>query len=77
MFLLLVNNGFKISHVSKWNSDKIKEELTSIYHGNNPQNSSSLEVRLNGLIVAMMELDEVKFNSIFKSNIYEFGLWIR
>ena len=71
---LLVNHGHKISKVSTWTKDQISETLTSIFESDKESLDSVNESRLNGLIVSMMELNEVNFSTIFYSSIKEQGL---
>ena len=71
---LLVNHGHKISHVSKWTSDKISETLVGLFNETTEFSNGSVDAKLNGMIVAMMELDEERFVSIFSSSSAEVGL---
>lgn len=63
---LLVNHGYKISAISKLSRPDVRNELNALLF---ESNVSSLPMgdRINGLILAMMEMDEYRFKEIFDS----------
>jgi MerR family transcriptional regulator, light-induced transcriptional regulator len=65
---LLNKNGLKISKIAKMSSDEIAEKASDF----SEQNHES-EAQIDALTLAMLNLDEGKFNAIFHQNIKEFG----
>lgn len=65
---LLVEHGYKISHVSKWTKDELNGTINSLFDedGIHPE---SVENEINAMVVAMMEMNEEKFNIIFSSSV--------
>lgn len=62
---LLTNHGYKISKVSELSRDQVKNELDKLLIDANIE-SLPMGDQINGLILAMLELNEVKFNEIFR-----------
>lgn len=63
---LLTNHGYKISKVSSLSREQVKEELDNLMVDSNVD-SLPLGDQINGLILAMLELDEYRFNDIFSN----------
>lgn len=63
---LLVNHGYKISAISKLSRPDVRSELNALLFESNVS-SLPLGDRINGLILAMMEMDEYRFKEIFDS----------
>jgi len=71
---LLVNNGYKISKISKFDVSERNQIVNDIYEkANESLIDKSLEVQLNALIVSMIDLDEDKFDKIFSTNVLRQG----
>ena len=71
---LLANNGHKISKIAKYSSDEFNQEVRSIYERfENEASSEAVKVKINGLIIAMLELDELKFEKIFSTSLLKRG----
>ena len=69
---LLQTKGYKISKLSKMDDSQIYSEIENIL--NIPsENESDLESKIQGLIISMVELDEIRFNQIFNKAVYEQG----
>ena len=65
---LLNHNGFKISRIARLSNDELSEK---IYHLQ--QNSTDTESQIKSLTIAMMELDEDKFEKITSRAIIQLG----
>ena len=71
---LLINSGFKISKISKFEIAELNRMINEIYQkANESLINKSLEVQLNALIVAMIDLDEDKFDKILSTNVLRLG----
>ncbi len=63
---LLNNHGYKISKISELSREQVKEELDSLLQDSNID-SLPLGDQINGLILAMLELNEYQFQEIFQA----------
>jgi len=71
---LLANNGHKISKISSYSKDQFNSEVRAIYDKYEYEASTeALQVKVNGLIMAMLELDELKFEKIFSTSLLKRG----
>ena len=71
---LLVENGLKISKISRFSREEFNEEIVNLFQRTNDQLvDHAIELKINGLIVAMIDLDEEKFNKIFSTSILQNG----
>lgn len=61
---LLTNHGYKISKISKMSRKEVNAELKRLLLDSNVDTLSMGE-RINGLILAMLELDEDQFNQVY------------
>jgi MerR family transcriptional regulator, light-induced transcriptional regulator len=66
---ILNRNGYKISHIVKMKSAEINEKILEI-----TENVHDFENQIESLIVAMSELDELKFDKILTTSILKLGL---
>lgn len=65
---LLNNNGFKISKIAKMSREEVREKVLYIIEKNN-----NFEDQISGLTVAMIELDEARFENIMSTNVLQLG----
>ena len=71
---LLTNNGHKISKISSYSKEEFNNEVRAIYEKYEHEASTeALQVKVNGLIMAMLELDELKFEKIFSTSLLKRG----
>lgn len=71
---LLISNGHKISKISKIEVAQLNQMIADIYKkANESLITQSLEIQLNALIVAMIDLDEDKFDKVFSTNVLRMG----
>ena len=63
---LLANHGYKISKISALSRNQVKQELSELLVEANID-SLPLGDQINGLIIAMLEMDEDRFNGIYSS----------
>lgn len=71
---LLTNNGYKISKVSKFSQSELNKLLTKLYEeANDHIINKPEEIQINALMVAMIDLEEEKFDKIFSNNILRLG----
>jgi DNA-binding transcriptional MerR regulator len=68
---LLLKKGFKISKVSKLKAHEINTYLLNLYTVKG--NSASIEDKINGLAIAMIELNSELFEKIFSSSVRGIG----
>ncbi len=66
--VFLKNNGMKISHIASLGADGITKKVKELSIDELAQ-----ETRIEGLTIAMMEMDEFKFDQIISLNIREHG----
>ncbi|MEM6765376.1 MAG: MerR family transcriptional regulator [Bacteroidota bacterium] len=72
---LLLANGFKISKVSSFSEDQLIEKVKETYRLNeSSQSDLSSQIQINGLVIAMLDFDEVKFEKIFSTSILRRGV---
>lgn len=67
---VLVRNGYKISHVAELTDDDLSQKVLEINNVNTSTNGGQLE----NLIVAMIDMDEVKFEKVLNSTIIKQGV---
>ncbi|HMC02111.1 MAG TPA: MerR family transcriptional regulator [Flavobacteriaceae bacterium] len=65
---VLLRNGFKISKIDKMSDEDIHSTIENILI------DSSQEDEISALIISMLEMDEIKFDKIIKSQIINNGL---
>ncbi|MEX0883706.1 MAG: MerR family transcriptional regulator, partial [Cyclobacteriaceae bacterium] len=65
---LLNDNGFKISKIAKLNMEDIKSEILKL-----TERSFKFDDQIHALIIAMVELDEERFEKIISTNILKIG----
>jgi DNA-binding transcriptional MerR regulator len=68
----LLDNGMKISKISQLSIEEFNKQVENAVALANPQGASE-EAMVNGLIVAMIEIDQVGFEAIFSESIRAFG----
>ncbi len=66
---VLYNNGYKISKIAAFSDQQLIKELEGLKVSTN-----SVEVVLESLTIAMIEMNESQFDSILKSKIKEHGI---
>ncbi|MDG5800738.1 MerR family transcriptional regulator [Marinilabiliaceae bacterium ANBcel2] len=66
---ILNHNGIKISHIAKMNDDELCERVLEL-----SINGRNCSVHIESLMVAMLELDQVKFSGIMSNTILKCGL---
>lgn len=66
---ILNRNGFKISHIVKMKTKEINERILEI-----TENVHDFDNQIESLIVAMTDLDELKFDKILTTSILKLGL---
>ncbi len=72
---LLLNRGHKISKLSQLTDQEIQKEVRDTYEKTQQDLSDyNLQFKINGLIVAMLELDESRFEKIFSTSILKMGM---
>tara|TARA_Y100000782_G_scaffold23423_1_gene25749 strand:+ start:1687 stop:2646 length:960 start_codon:yes stop_codon:yes gene_type:complete len=72
---LLVNNGYRISKVSQLSSEELHDEVKKTFDKNfDTFSDKSLDFKINGLILAMLELDEYAFNGIYTKALIKRGM---
>ncbi len=65
---VLVQNGIKISHIAKLNSNEIKEKAFFLLQNNNDSDN-----QIKNLILSMVEINEAKFEKTFSKSILNIG----
>ena len=65
----LVNHGYRISKVSKMTAEELHEEIK----GMQPE-AGGHEMQINALILALIDMDEVRFEKVMSGSIVKFGL---
>ncbi len=66
---VLVNNGHKISKVSTLDNKKLSQKILELNNVQSPERSGQIE----SLIVAMIDLDEIKFEIVLNNSIIKIG----
>ncbi len=69
---VLVKNGIKISTVSKMTNDQIAREVKKIVESTNDKDTF-FDFQIDSLVVAMIELDEDRFEKIISSTALRYG----
>jgi DNA-binding transcriptional MerR regulator len=65
---MLNRHGIKISNIARLTEKELKEEILRVCNSN-----SSLENIIDSLIITMIDMDEIKFNSIINKAISKYG----
>jgi DNA-binding transcriptional MerR regulator len=66
---LLNENGYKISKIANMSADELREEVLAITDKNNKYSD-----QIHALTLAMIDIDEARFEKIMSKNILQFGL---
>jgi DNA-binding transcriptional MerR regulator len=66
---VLINNGHKISHIAQLQFDALSQKILELNNVGSPENSGQIE----NLIVAMLDMDEVKFEQVLNNSIIKIG----
>lgn len=71
---LLLTKGYKISKVSELGEEDFNEAVRKFHSESLDANkNSAVETKVNGLILAMLELDENRFEKIFNTSLIKRG----
>ncbi len=65
---LLNRNGFKISHIARYDNKEISDKINEI-----SSTDQETETSIDNLVIAMIELDERKFEKILSRSIMQYG----
>jgi MerR family transcriptional regulator, light-induced transcriptional regulator len=65
---ILINNGIKISHIAAYSPNEIREKAFFLL-----QNINDTESHIKNLVIAMVELNESKFEKILSKSIINLG----
>ncbi len=65
---ILNRHGLKISHLAKMATDELKEKVIHV-----TRETSDTGIKIENLIISMLELDEWKFNKILNDSIIKIG----
>jgi MerR family transcriptional regulator, light-induced transcriptional regulator len=65
---ILINNGIKISHIAAFSQSEIKEKAFFLL-----QNTNDTESHIKNMVMAMVELNESKFEKILSKSIINLG----
>ena len=67
---LLIENGFRISQICNFTGEEFNEQLKQIIEQEaNNKEDSQINVTINELVLAMLDLDEKRFDKIISSNL--------
>jgi DNA-binding transcriptional MerR regulator len=72
---ILLGLGFKISRISHMTDDELNREIEKHLIEQSKARDLANEHKVNGLTVAMIELDESRFNNIYISALTEVGFY--
>ncbi len=67
----LIKNGLKVSKISLMDSNELYDILTSFYNGQ--EKDQSTDDKINNLVVAMIDLNEDLFETVFSSAVRHLG----
>lgn len=71
--LLLISflnrHGMKISKIANLNKDELRYKVEAMF-----EEESSYELQIDGLTLAMVELDEARFEKVFSRSVLQYGL---
>lgn len=71
---LLLNSGMKISRVSKLTSQEFTAAVKTAHRtAVNEVDDVAIEAKVHGLVMAMLELDEIRFEKIFNTSLIKRG----
>lgn len=71
---VLVSHDYKISKISKFSEEELLEELKVLYsRSESDLFDTAIQMKINNLIVAMMEVDEAKFDKTFTTSVIKRG----
>ena len=72
---LLINSGFRISQVSSLSPDEMNEEVKKAFEQNLAEFADkSIQFKINGLMMAMLDLDEAQFHEVFSTSLAKRGM---
>lgn len=73
---LLVGGGYKISHLSKLSDSELNNELQQIYGSVKEKLvDTAVNIKINSLIVAMIDLNEELFDQVFSTSVLKRGFF--
>lgn len=70
---LLLGFGYKISRISHMTRDELTNTIQQHVYDNQSLEDQAIENKINGLIVAMIDLDEQKFSAIYETSVRKRG----
>lgn len=71
---MLISHDFKISKISELSKEEIQEEVKKIYDKSGKRDmDTAIQFKMNSLVMAMMELDEFRFDKIFSTSVIKRG----
>jgi len=71
---MLIEHGHKISKICKLSASDFDQELEALFQqAGQEDNDQAITVKTKGLIMAMMEMDELRFEKIFSTSIMKRG----
>ena len=71
---MLISHDFKISKISELSADEIQHEVKKIYDKQGKSDlDTAVQFKMNSLVMAMMELDEFRFDKIFSTSVIKRG----
>ena len=73
---MLLDKGIRISKISTLNGAELKEEITK-YIEEGESISEQTDFYIQALVVAMLEVDEARFNNLFARAVNEKGFFKR
>ncbi len=72
---LLVHNGIRISQVTSMSDEEINSKVKDAFEEKlGGKSAESVELAISGLILAMIEMDEPRFNRVFDRALAEFSM---
>lgn len=66
---LLYDNGFKISNIAKLSATQLNEEVKLV-----SEKASAFPSQIRAMVIAMIEMDEEKFEKLFSNQVLSHGL---
>lgn len=70
---LMLGFGHRISKVSTWTEDQLQQEIQRALRNTEQIEEQAVADKINGLIMAMIELDETKFSDIYNGSVKKRG----
>lgn len=65
---ILNRNGYKISNIANFSNQAISEKVVNF-----SKTQNDLETQIESMVIAMIELDEFKFDKVFNNAVMNFG----